>query len=406
MPSKRSFRISTYGLLVFCCVLLAHFSHAAKLPVPSDLTVHEWGTFTSIAGDDGQAVSWLPLTGPPDLPGFVERNTYASKIGLSGTVRMETPVLYFHAPRAMTLSVKVSFAKGVITEWYPHASHVGPSANPNNVYTANLPPLSIDQRDTKDGSIAWDAVEVDPSFKADLPRENGDSRYYAARGTSATPLRVKRPNGDQQEKFLFYRGVSDFPVPISAHLTPDGATLLVRNPGQEAIPNIILFERRGNRLGYNFCHTVRDEVVLDSPELTGTIDSLDKNMEDILVAQGLYADEARAMVQTWSDSWFEEGSRLIYIVPIQFVNAILPLSIYPVPAQTVRVFVGRIELITPASENAIVTAFESNDGATLRKYGRFLSPILAEMMQRTSDKDRRQKLSTYLNSAPRYVAQN
>ena len=28
-----------------------------------DLTVHEWGTFTAIAGKDGRAVKWLPLTG-------------------------------------------------------------------------------------------------------------------------------------------------------------------------------------------------------------------------------------------------------------------------------------------------------------------------------------------------------
>ena len=32
---------------------------------PAGLTVHEWGTFTSIAGRDGQAMEWQPLTGPP-----------------------------------------------------------------------------------------------------------------------------------------------------------------------------------------------------------------------------------------------------------------------------------------------------------------------------------------------------
>ena len=37
------------------------------------LTVHEWGTFTSIAGEDGRAIEWLALDGPTDLPCFVER---------------------------------------------------------------------------------------------------------------------------------------------------------------------------------------------------------------------------------------------------------------------------------------------------------------------------------------------
>jgi hypothetical protein len=125
----------------------------------------------------------------------------------------------------------------------------------------------------------------------------------------------------------------------------------------------------------------------------------------MLVARGLYEDEARAMVQTWSDSWFEEGSRLIYIVPSHFVNTILPLSIHPAPTQTVRVFVGRFELITPATEKAIQTAFESGDDVTLRKYGRFLEPILMQMMQKTSDEEREKTLSAYLNSAPGYLAQ-
>jgi hypothetical protein len=59
-----------------------------------DLTVHEWGTFTAIAGKDGRAVEWTPSTGPTDLPGFVEHLSAANlKGGLRGTIRMETPVL-------------------------------------------------------------------------------------------------------------------------------------------------------------------------------------------------------------------------------------------------------------------------------------------------------------------------
>jgi hypothetical protein len=41
------------------------------------MTVHEWGTFTAIAGSDGRAIEWLPLGLPrfpasTDLPKFVE----------------------------------------------------------------------------------------------------------------------------------------------------------------------------------------------------------------------------------------------------------------------------------------------------------------------------------------------
>jgi hypothetical protein len=378
---------------------LARIPHAQNPPANSNLTVHEWGTFTSIAGHDGHAVEWLPLSGPVDLPNFVEHLVDAGfKGGLSGTVRMETPVLYFHASRATTLSVKVSFSKGVITEWYPQADRVEPTTGLSNV--------SLHQKKAQDGSIAWDSVAVNPNFRADFPRESGDSRYYAARNTSATPVRVKTPTGDQLERFLFYRGVSDIPLPISAILTPDGKKLLVKNLGLEEIPNVVWFERRGKIISYSIGRKVRGETILDASKLTGTLDSLEKGLQEMLVAQGLYADEAQAMIRTWSDSWFEEGSRLIYFVPSQFVNTILPLSIHPAPTQIVRVFVGRFELITPATEKVVQTAFELRDDVTLRKYGRFLEPILTEMMQQTSDKDWKKTLSAYLSSVPHYLAQN
>jgi hypothetical protein len=64
---------------------------------PRDLTVHEWGTFTSVAGEDGSAVDWDALGCKDDLPGFVNDFGYRGfKWQLTGTVRMETPVLYFY----------------------------------------------------------------------------------------------------------------------------------------------------------------------------------------------------------------------------------------------------------------------------------------------------------------------
>src|SRR5207245_11631099 len=95
-----------------------------------------------------------PLSGSTDLPGFVEHlRDGRFKIGLRGTVRMETPVLYFYDSREERVSVKVSFAKGVITEWYPHATRVEPMAN---LFDGSL------YQPHPDGSIAWGALTVSP----------------------------------------------------------------------------------------------------------------------------------------------------------------------------------------------------------------------------------------------------
>ncbi|HEV2195629.1 MAG TPA: hypothetical protein VGR55_08605 [Candidatus Acidoferrum sp.] len=361
-------------------------------PVYPGLTVHEWGTFTSIAGKDGQAVEWSPLTqqktGLTDLPGFVEHfRTPDFKLGLRGTVRMETPVLYFYDSREESVSVEVGFVRGLITEWYPRASRVGPSANPADwsMYQGN-----------ENGSIAWDAVTISPSLRAEFPRQSQDSHYYAARMTSATPLRVKTPEGEQHEKFLFYRGVSTFHVPVSAKLTADGK-VRIENTAEEEIPNAVLFERRGDKVGYCIGGPLAKEIVLDPPELTGKVNDLGRELVGMLVARGLYVDEAQAMVETWRGSWFEEGSRLIYILPEKFVNGILPLSIHPAPAQIARVFVGRLELVTPATERAVEAAFATHDKATLEKYGRFLEPILQTMMAKDSNRSHSAKCAQYLS---------
>jgi hypothetical protein len=326
------------------------------------LIAHEWGTFTSVADRSGQAVQWLPQNGSGDLPRFVKHfRTADFKVGLRGTIRMETPVLYFYSPAETTVSVKVGFSQGVITEWYPQASHIEP--NPKSVLDDN----ALYNLHT-DGSIAWNSVTVSPGLTTNLPRDTNGTRYFAARETSSAPLSVRTHEGTQQEKFLFYRGVSIFKVPIAAQSSPDGQ-----------IPGVILFERRGDKMGYSLGGPVQTDATIDAPELTATMESLSRDLQDVLTAQGLYPDEARAMVETWRQSWFEEGSRLLYIVPRHFVDKVLPLSINPAPGQIVRVFVGRLELITLATEHAIETALAAKDLPTIMKCGRFLQPIMEQL---------------------------
>ena len=86
------------------------------------------------------------------------------------------------------------------------------------------------------------------------------------------------------------------------------------------------------------------------------------------------------MVDTWRDSWFEEGTRLFYILPGAAVDAMLPLDIKPRPASVARVFVGRMEVITPATRADVEGALDARDAASLRTYGRFLLPIAERIL--------------------------
>src|SRR5260370_12471078 len=245
--------------------LIAADSHPAQ---PGGLMVHEWGTFTSVAGEDGSAIDWDALGGKDDLPGFVNNFGFCGfKWRLTGTVRMETPVMYFYSSRELDARVKVAFPQGLITEWYPQAEYT--------VYQktrfdgsvrrleARLNGIDTSLRNVT-GPIEWNSIKVRPYTSPALPVRNGPSRYYAAPGTDAAPITV----GYQSEKFLFYRGVGRFALPLSPRLSSH-RTFPLENRGRDAVPTVILFENRGGHLGDRNAGAMEKTVTLDPTSLDG-----------------------------------------------------------------------------------------------------------------------------------------
>jgi hypothetical protein len=342
------------------------------------LVVHEWGTFTSVAGRDGVALEWRPLNGPSDLPKFVHSiqegddglRQQKGKGDLRASVRMETPVLYFYSPAEMNVSVKVDFPKGKITEWYPQARAVATG-------------------------IDWGQLKVMPGAALTFPVESAESHYYPAREVDAAPVQVCGTNGKQgqQEKFLFYRGVGTFDLPLSVRL--EGGNVVLKNLGQEEISHLVIFENKGGRVGYRVCDAFKGEMTHERPALDKSMDALLAELKQVLVAGGLYEREAEAMIKTWRDSWFEEGLRVFYLLPRRTTDEILPVTIEPRPAELVRVLVGRAEVITPEMERHVqqqVGLLQDPSPrvrelarSEIQKYGRFAEPILKRLL--TSEKE-------------------
>jgi hypothetical protein len=275
---------------------------------------------------------------------------------------METPVLYFYASRPATLSVRVDFPEGLLTEWYPQASKASPTGAVSNL---------------AGGRLEWDSLEVRPGETEAFPKGAGSSRYYAARDTDASPIAAS----GEREKLIFYRGGGNIAVPLQPK-SLDENTLEIRNAGAEAIPVAIVFDNRGGQIGYRVLRNVSGTLKVDLPAPGANDAALRKDLESLLVEQGLYPREAHAMVETWRDSWFEEGARVFYIVPRSEVDAAVPLTVNPAPRETVRVFVGRVELLTPRTEWVLDAALASGDVRTIKQYSRFLDAFMSEMRSR------------------------
>jgi hypothetical protein len=131
-------------------------------PASEKLVVHEWGTFTSLQDENGQALGGINVDDEP-VPQFVHQWMPAYVVGAANgraipaakgldakhpyvTLRLETPVLYFHPPKSQTapinLSVNVQFKGGWLSQYYPMAQ----SDLPSKITSAEFSRLPLDRR--------------------------------------------------------------------------------------------------------------------------------------------------------------------------------------------------------------------------------------------------------------------
>ena len=296
---------------------------------PEPFVAHEWGTFSTFGDSGGQALKFYP--DDKGLPAFVYNRHRQTKGGLADVyVSLETPVLYFYTDRDRTVSVRVDFPRGMMTDWYPQASR---------------PP---------EHDIRWDDLKV---FAKDRPRligEGDGGRYFAARETDAAYLRT---GGDRKEdeRFLFYRGVGDFHMPFEVRALGDGK-FVVKNTGKHPVPAYVLVGVKDRKVSFKVSGHLSPGVEerIEMPAEPATEDKLAAAMEKLLVEQGLYEKEARAMVKTWRADWFgDEGTRVLYLVSEPQTEEFLPIRIDPRPDKLVRVLVGRHDVLTPEREREI-----------------------------------------------------
>ena len=225
------------------------------------LVVHEWGTFTSFQGSDGNLLEWKPLE-TSELPKFVydwnnnnlglrSLNPYATigKGRLPALQRMETPVIYFYSDDELSVDVSIHFPNGLITEWFPQAGQIGPSIllsnRPAYVPTNAAAPVSM---------IHWPNVRVMPAetgrrANSALRNDNSGSHYFAARETDASMLEANAPDPKMDhadfEKFLFYRGVAHFETPLHVVMKSDDA-VDIANTGKEPLAHLFVLDIKGD----------------------------------------------------------------------------------------------------------------------------------------------------------------
>jgi hypothetical protein len=347
----------------------------------ADLVVHEWGTITTVHAADGTPVGGLNSIDKADvLPSFVHRfepeTTRYSPERILGklpnipgrpdvTMRLETPVIYFHPPpnKAFTdpIDIKVRFRGGVINEFYPDAAasvaldreRIADKSREGLIAEWNGDVLN----NFVVGALQWKGLRLHDTVVAPLTRSE---IWLAPREVNS--VSVFNPEAGEGEQYLFYRGVAHLDALLSTKTTRGSVALatpanLAWLESAVTVPNVWLADVRadgviafrshpavllkkesaGKELGHVKRFSDSDYTAEGAAQLRGSL-------KKALIAQGLFADEAEAMLNTWKASYFQKpGLRVFYIVPREWTDYFLPLE-FSVPARVTRVIVGRIDL--------------------------------------------------------------
>jgi hypothetical protein len=350
------------------------------------LTIHEWGTFTTLHGSAGGSLSGLYFEEeqlPPfvyHFPGFSPDSTLTwngYKPCRDVTVKMETPVLYFYSSTEQAVQVHVDFPMGVISQWYPNRSG-GEVMPPKDGDT-----LDFDKSE-RAGSIDWKATVLDPMTKEQLTQtQNIPPKWDAPRQTDANL--VKNEEGEV-EKYLFYRGVANFPPPISVGFNRDGS-LSVKNTSQFDFPFIYIYDHQNSTTagiwGIGPLASYETRVFTKPQNYSSFVgDSAYTQFRIALQNAGLNEKEAQAMLNTWSDGYFlSPGFKIFWIVPRTLTDRILPISISPRPDKLERVLVAKSEILTPDFEEQLLSYYKANGNLDQWKNDRYHLAYMQRVQQ-------------------------
>lgn len=367
---------------------LLYLGFGAVARAQDKLAVHEWGTFTALQNESGEALPGINIDDEP-LPAFchnlhpwalVPANATGRQVDMKGvpqrhpwvTLRLETPVIYFHPSKAsesFPIDVSVSLRGGWLTEFYPQAEPDEPGLKRNQFNFGPITPQTV-------GSLSWHDVEVGGDRHGPPTREHVWLAPRNVRSASVTvPPQTEKDRHSESEQFLFYRGVGNRPVPLrvstdlSSHcLRIRGQCADVLQSGQSLRIKVLwlVHIRRDRSVAYRTLDPI--EVTPDTDSILATtrsefpeqdystehLDELRSRVHAALTADGLNDDEATAMLETWKRAYFQSpGLRLFFLVPRAWTDAVLPLTLSR-QARVNRVMMGRIELIS-AEQRRLLT---------------------------------------------------
>jgi hypothetical protein len=216
------------------------------------------------------------------------------------------PVIYFHAPREVPVTIRVGFHNGTPWLFYP-------GGTPGRV--------------NDDAGLVFSGRVV-PGGRANAPRVERGHFWNHLRAASDS---VFLASNGESEGFVFYDGPSEVARAITATRSGDAVTLsspFLQTAYLVAAGKVVEV-RPHPSVSISFASVAR----------TGkSARTFERTMTSALVERGLTRAEATALVRTWRHELFEEQRpHLVSFVTREAYDRALPISFAPYPVDLVRV---------------------------------------------------------------------
>ncbi len=343
-------RLALLQLLIVGVVALVWANDDKKPEAPvKDFVVHEWGVWrvhhdVELANADMRA-TWDEL--PPFVYGQTMSRDFPRHWDEPKVVKK--PVIFFHAPKAMEADVRVDFASGVPAVWWPATQT--PAYQGEDFRGRSVAP----ERPVK--YLEW-KLHLKQSLwnNRQLPELKPVAKTHwmnVLRGVKCDDVYApvgQRNFGLEREKFVYYDGLLPRGDAVSVTVAKERVSL--KNQAKFAVLDVWIIDNRDakprlGRLPLLDAESAKD-VDLTAAKDEHWAEDAGKALTAQLHDAGLNEDEAAALTTIWAAEFFHSaGVTLLYRLPQEEYDRLLPLTIKPRPEKVVRVGLVQQVLVQP-----------------------------------------------------------
>lgn len=309
--------------------------------------IHEWGVFTASRGTrwakQDMLSEWASM--PSFFRGTIPGRTLFNPAELRVNHRpmiVRKPVIFIHNQTLAAFDLKVTFPDGKPMIWWPPAVEPRTGTTASQIKHLRFQGIAVGP----EGAKTTNGAALNRIALQKVDKDHWVNHLRAVNSSRVTVTGGHLPQYNVKgfaDQFIYYDGLIPSPKSPTVVRTAEGITLA--SSSDHDWHDVLVIERTKDRwrisswIDHISKGTQRTPITWeDLTDDKKTIASLGSELNQRLVAAGLFKDEAESLVKTWEAGLFtQDGISMFYRVSQATYDKWLPLEAKPKPTKIVRV---------------------------------------------------------------------